>query len=153
MPAATSQAVIAALAGAVAGAPLGLVVYEAVRPHDAFGRTMAANLAARGLAMPSLAAYPALGSQRRRLADAGLRAGQRVATVGAIWERWVEQREKGRVARCEMLDEVEEWRLLAAHYCVAWGWRDGEGEDGEGDGGGGIFGRAWAELESESADE
>lgn len=21
-----------------------------------------------------------------------------------------------------MLDEMEEWRLLASHYCLAWGW-------------------------------
>jgi len=33
-----------------------------------------------------------------------------------------------------MLDEVEEWRMLARHYCVCWGWRDGDDEEtGKGD--------------------
>jgi [phosphatase 2A protein]-leucine-carboxy methyltransferase len=43
------------------------------------------------------------------------------------------------------LDEVEEWELLARHYCVAWGWK----ELVEDDGGGakGCFGRAWGEVE------
>jgi len=146
--------VLRTLGSALAGAPLGVVIYEAVRPHDAFGRTMVANLAARGLAMPGLAAHPSLQSQRRRLADAGFGGGQRVAAVDWLWEAWVAREEKGRVARCEMLDEVEEWRLLAGHYCVAWGWRDAvEGAGGERDGGGGLFGQAWAELEGESGDE
>ena len=26
-----------------------------------------------------------------------------------------------RAERAEMLDELEEWRLIQAHYCVAWG--------------------------------
>jgi [phosphatase 2A protein]-leucine-carboxy methyltransferase len=45
--------------------------------------------------------------------------------VDFIWENWIDEREKERVARVEMLDEVEEWRMLARHYCVAWGWRLG----------------------------
>jgi len=38
----------------------------------------------------------------------------------------------------EWLDEVEEWKLLASHYCVAWGWRDGEDEK--------VFGEAWKDV-------
>lgn len=53
-----------------------------------------------------------------------------------IWGRWVEEAEKERVAGLEMLDELEEWVLLARHYCIAWGWRDGAGLDG-------VFGGAW----------
>ncbi|KAL8691885.1 MAG: hypothetical protein Q9218_002990 [Villophora microphyllina] len=36
------------------------------------------------------------------------------------------EKERERVGTLEMVDEVEEWRLLAGHYCVAWGWRDGD---------------------------
>lgn len=28
-----------------------------------------------------------------------------------------------RISRLEMLDELEEWRLLARHYCIAWAYR------------------------------
>ena len=31
--------------------------------------------------------------------------------------------EKERVSRLEMLDELEEWELLAAHYTVVWAWQ------------------------------
>ena len=47
--------------------------------------------------------------------------------VDFLFERWLGDAETERVCSVEMLDEVEEWKLLAGHYCVAWGWRDGEG--------------------------
>ncbi len=40
-----------------------------------------------------------------------------------LWEDWITAKEKERVAELEMVDEVEEWRLLAKHYCVVWGSR------------------------------
>jgi [phosphatase 2A protein]-leucine-carboxy methyltransferase len=30
-----------------------------------------------------------------------------------------------RIAKLELLDEMEEWRLLASHYCLAWAWING----------------------------
>ena len=34
-----------------------------------------------------------------------------------------------RVVRLEMFDEIEEWRLIQAHYCVAWGVNQLDGGD------------------------
>ena len=34
-----------------------------------------------------------------------------------------------RVVRLEMFDEIEEWRLIPAHYCVAWGVNQLDGGD------------------------
>ncbi len=66
----------------------------------------------------------------------GFEGGQGAVDVDFVWERWVQEEEKERVGRLEMLDEVEEWRLLGRHYCVGWGWRenriDREGENGKG---------------------
>ncbi|TKX27009.1 leucine carboxyl methyltransferase [Elsinoe australis] len=66
---------------------------------------------------------------------------------------WITPQERERVERLEWLDEVEEWKLLASHYCVAWGWRDGSVDQmsEEGDGGGGgtkdeVFSRAWGDI-------
>jgi [phosphatase 2A protein]-leucine-carboxy methyltransferase len=128
---------------------LGVVIYEPIQPHDAFGRMMVSNLAARGISMPTLEAYPTEADQQARLRGAGFDE-VRCRTVDSIWDKWVSAREKERVDRLEGgLDEVEEWRLLAGHYVVAWGWRtggggmdlevDGQGEvgrDGDGDGDG-----------------
>ncbi|OAA68070.1 saga-like transcriptional regulatory complex subunit [Niveomyces insectorum RCEF 264] len=124
----------AGAAADAAGAALGVVLYEPIRPHDPFGRTMVANLAARGIVMPTLAVYPDGTAQEARLRqEAGLaRAGHR--TVDAIWDAWVSAAEKERVNQLDGLDEVEEWILLASHYVVAWGSR------------GSYFDAAWAQL-------
>jgi [phosphatase 2A protein]-leucine-carboxy methyltransferase len=124
--------------------PLGLIIYEPISPHDPFGKTMVSNLAARGIHMPTLEVYPTPADQERRLREAGF-GEVRCQTVDSIWEGWVGQGEKERVDSLEGgLDEVEEWRLLAGHYVVVWGWRGGgmdldvggvKGRDGGGDGG------------------
>ena len=54
------------------------------------------------------------------------------------WREWVGENEKERVGGLEMLDELEELELLLKHYCVAWGWRNGE--DGN------VFSEAWADV-------
>lgn len=115
----------------------GLVIYEPIRPFDAFGKTMVSNLASRGIHMQTLKRYSSLEAQRQRLRLAGFADGQGARDVHQIWESdaWVEARERERVERLEWLDEVEEWKLLASHYCVAWGWR------------GEVFGKAWGGVE------
>jgi [phosphatase 2A protein]-leucine-carboxy methyltransferase len=70
--------------------------------------------------MPTLQQYPEPEDQRQRLRDAGFST-VRAMTIEDIWVKWVEQEEKERLDRLEGLDEVEEWKLLAAHYIVAWG--------------------------------
>ncbi|KAJ5500784.1 Leucine carboxyl methyltransferase eukaryotic [Penicillium expansum] len=105
-------------------APLGLILYEPIRPNDAFGRTMVSNLAARGIQLKTLSRYASLEAQRCRFQDQGFGDGQAAADIEFIWKRWVNEDEKERVAGLEMLDEMEEWQLLARHYCIAWGWRD-----------------------------
>ncbi|KOS41182.1 hypothetical protein ACN38_g7947 [Penicillium nordicum] len=105
-------------------APLGLILYEPIRPNDAFGRTMVSNLAARGIQLKTLPTYASLEAQRGRFQDQGFGDGQAAADIEFIWKRWVKKDEKERVAGLEMLDEMEEWELLARHYCIAWGWRD-----------------------------
>ncbi|KAI9812267.1 MAG: hypothetical protein M1832_000457 [Thelocarpon impressellum] len=127
--------------------PLGLVIYEPINPTDAFGRVMVQNLASRGIVLQTLKKYASLGRQKARLRAAGFGAGQGSADVDFIWEAWIAEAEKERIARLEMLDEVEEWRLLAQHYCVAWGWRDGEGEAGN------VFARWSTDVRAQASDD
>ena len=116
--------------------PLGLVLYEPIRPFDAFGKTMGSNLASRGIHMQTLKRYATLEAQRQRLRLAGLHDGQGARDVYQLWEsnEWIAEAERDRVEKLEWLDEIEEWKLLASHYCVAWGWR------------GDVLGEAWASL-------
>ena len=134
---AEATAVLRWFADRVTGAPsaaLGVVIYEPIRPFDAFGRTMVANLAGRGIEMPTLAAYPDGAAQEARLQqEAGL-ARAKHQTIDRIWRAWVADDEQERVNRLDGLDEVEEWELLASHYVVVWGSR------------GAHFDSAWAQL-------
>ena len=103
-------------------APVGLVLYEPINPNDAFGKVMVSNLAARGIVLQTLRKYGSLEAQAARMQAYGLeRSGG--ADVNTLWEKGVDEAEKERVAGLEMVDEVEEWELLAGHYCVCWGWR------------------------------
>ncbi|TKA23624.1 hypothetical protein B0A50_07458 [Salinomyces thailandicus] len=117
-------------------AALGLVLYEPIRPFDAFGKTMVSNLASRGIHLQTLKRYSSLEAQRQRFRLAGLDSGQGARDVQQLYqdETWVAREERERIERLEWLDEVEEWHLLASHYCVAWGWR------------GAVFGEAWHGL-------
>ncbi|KAI5296104.1 Leucine carboxyl methyltransferase 1 [Ascosphaera acerosa] len=109
-------------------APVALVLYEPINPHDAFGATMVANLASRGITLQTMFTYDTQAKERQRLAGAGgLTSGQGTGDIDFLWQRWVSAEEKERIARIEMLDELEEWRLLAQHYCVTWGWREPDG--------------------------
>jgi len=116
--------------------PTALVVYEPIRPFDAFGKTMVSNLASRGIHMQTLKRYSSLDAQRQRLRLAGFDK-QGARDVHQLWEsdQWISESERERIEKLEWLDEVEEWKLLASHYCVAWGWK------------GALFDQAWAELE------
>lgn len=108
-------------------ANLATVIYEPIRPHDAFGQVMVSNLAARRIRMPTLSIYREPGDQADRLRAAGFDA-VRHMSIGDIWSAWVGTDEKERLDEVEGLDEVEEWQLLAAHYIVVWGSRgDGFG--------------------------
>ena len=103
-------------------ADVGIVLYEPVKPDDPFGKMMVSNLAARRIRMPTLEMYKQPDDQASRLRDAGFEFANAV-TVDEIYETWISDEERERVDRLEGLDEVEEWKLLAGHYAVAWGWR------------------------------
>ncbi|KAG0137960.1 S-adenosyl-L-methionine-dependent methyltransferase [Tuber indicum] len=103
---------------------VGIILYEPIGGDDAFGRVMIQNLAARGIVLKTLKKYSSLERQIERLRVMGFVDGQLAVSVKGIHDGWVSPRERGRIAGLEMLDEVEEWDMLAAHYCVAWGWRD-----------------------------
>lgn len=102
--------------------PLGVVLYEPFNPFDSFGKVMVSNLAARGIVLQTLQKYHSLEVQKARLRKHGF-SGTSAADVNFLWEHWISAQEKERVATLEMVDEIEEWRLLAQHYCVAWAWR------------------------------
>ena len=99
---------------------------------------MISNLQNRNIHLHTLNACPELGDQRARIQGYVFNDGARVADTNTIWRKWINEEEKERIAGLEFLDELEELEMLLRHYCVAWGWRDGEGD---------VFSKAWADVE------
>jgi len=69
-----------------------------------------------------LSAYPTLEKEMIRLKECGFIAGQGAVDISSAHDLWMGREELRRIAKLELLDEMEEWRLLASHYCLAWGW-------------------------------
>ncbi|KAJ3181713.1 carboxy methyl transferase for protein phosphatase 2A [Geranomyces variabilis] len=100
------------------------VVYEQIHPDDKFGQTMLQNLRMRGIELPGLTRWPDLDAQRRRFKECGWGDRCDAVDLNHYWDT-VPVEEKERIAGLEIFDEIEEWMLLSAHYCVAWGAKDG----------------------------
>lgn len=83
----------------------------------------------RGINLKTLTAYPTLQKEALRLKECGFGAGQDAIDINFAHDQWMGKEELRRIAKLELLDEMEEWRLLASHYCIAWGWRTSEGTD------------------------
>jgi [phosphatase 2A protein]-leucine-carboxy methyltransferase len=79
--------------------------------------------------LKTLSAYPTLQKQTLRLKDCGFTSGQDAIDINIAHDRWMGKDELGRIAKLELLDEMEEWQLLAAHYCITWGWKIARGRD------------------------
>lgn len=123
---------------------VGLVIYEPIGGDDAFGKVMIQNLAARGIVLKTLKKYSSLTRQKGRLRILGFDRGQSACDVDFIHDCWISDGERERIDRLEMMDEREEWVLLARHYCVAWGWK----EDGDGE----VF-RGWKDFDLQTINE
>ncbi|KAF9899330.1 hypothetical protein BX616_003094 [Lobosporangium transversale] len=94
------------------------VLYEQINPTDAFGAMMLRNLHARQIELPGIHAYPSLKSQEERFLSRGWLAAKAVS-MNTLHDS-IPETELRRISNLEIFDEVEEWQLLAGHYCVAW---------------------------------
>lgn len=97
------------------------IIYEPMALDDAFGETMAYNLRLRGINLQSFQQYPDLRSRKQFFEDMGLEVSVTdLAQVGGYCgsNPWFGVADQRRVARLEMIDEVEEIRLLLQHYCL-----------------------------------
>ncbi|KAI5205367.1 leucine carboxyl methyltransferase [Aureobasidium subglaciale] len=140
VPPTTATQILSYFTSQIPSAPLATILYEPIRPYDSFGKTMITNLASRGIELQTVKRYYSLAAQRDRLKKAGFVTGQGARDVEQIYygHEWVSATERERVERLEWLDEVEEWKLLASHYCVAWAWRDPESAT--------VFSDAWRDV-------
>eukprot|EP00802_Teleaulax_amphioxeia_P030225 Tamp_32692.p1 GENE.Tamp_32692~~Tamp_32692.p1 ORF type:complete len:164 (+),score=36.59 Tamp_32692:154-645(+) len=98
------------------------LTYEQINPHDAFGGMMVTNIAARGCGLKSIHAFPDIDTQCRRYLERGWQRCEG-KTMLHMFDA-TNSDELRRVARVEWFDEVEEWQLIQAHYCIMFATKD-----------------------------
>ncbi|GLC52824.1 hypothetical protein PLESTB_000672500 [Pleodorina starrii] len=100
-----------------------MAIYEQIRPDDAFGRQMVSNLEMRGCPLKGLPATPTLAAHCARLRDAGWGWAD-ARDMDSLYRTFLDPRDKARVERLEIFDELEEWHMIQEHYCIALGRND-----------------------------
>lgn len=111
----------AVLAWAARKFPTGAVItYDPTRPHDAFGRQMLVNLQARGCPFRSIAAAADPEQHAARLRQCGW-ARAECCDMNTVYRGVLDPHSRRAAERLELLDEVEEWHLMLAHYVLALG--------------------------------
>ena len=93
------------------------VTYEQILPDDPFGAMMVRNIAARGCPLRSIADYPSLESLKTRYERLGWTE-TTVRDMNDVYYNFLAEDEVKRIECLEIFDELEEWHLIQAHYCV-----------------------------------
>jgi tRNA wybutosine-synthesizing protein 4 len=97
-----------------------VVIYDPIAQYDAFGQVMERHLVSAGMAATSLLQTRTLQHQLDKLTECGFE----IAVGSDMWSAYHtvltdEQRIKANM--CEVLDELEEWKMLMQHYCLVVG--------------------------------
>ncbi|ORE06106.1 leucine carboxyl methyltransferase [Rhizopus microsporus var. microsporus] len=98
------------------------VLYEQIKPDDAFGKMMIKNLKSRDIDLKGIYQFPELEDQKRRFIDYGWQDATAI-DINTVHDKCISKEELTRIAKIEILDELEEWRMLSAHYCIAWAYK------------------------------
>jgi len=118
------------------------VLYEQILPDDAFGRVMMANIKARGCDLLSIHDFPSVEAQMKRFTDHQFEMAQ-CWDMNDVYYKFLDPAERttcvsrslivctlvappsthslcrvSRRERLEIFDELEEFHMLQAHYCV-----------------------------------
>ncbi|GLE02354.1 hypothetical protein PINS_up011192 [Pythium insidiosum] len=93
------------------------LLYEQILPDDAFGRVMMDNIKARGCDLLSIRDYPTIEAQLERFRSSHFSMAQ-CWDMNDVYYKFLDATERAKREKLEIFDEVEEFHLLQAHYCV-----------------------------------
>ncbi|KAK9831066.1 hypothetical protein WJX74_001902 [Apatococcus lobatus] len=101
------------------------VLYEQIKPHDAFGQQMMTNLQSRGCPLLGIYGTPDLQAHEQRFVQNGWHTAC-ARDMNAIYNKHTDPEDRQRIERLEMLDEFEEWTLIQGHYCIVIATKDSQ---------------------------
>nr|XP_051678421.1 tRNA wybutosine-synthesizing protein 4 [Oryctolagus cuniculus] len=93
------------------------VIYEQMRPEDAFGQFMLQHFRQLNSPLHGLDRFPDVEAQRDRFLHAGWTACSAV-DMNEFYQRFLPAQERQRMENLEPFDEFEEWHLKCAHYFI-----------------------------------
>ncbi|OLY80632.1 Leucine carboxyl methyltransferase 1 [Smittium mucronatum] len=92
--------------------------YDHIEPFDRFGEQMIYNLGSIGIDLKSISTYHSVKSQQDRFLDPCRKwTFSRSVDLWQFYSTFVPVPEKSRMSKLEMLDELEELKILLSHYC------------------------------------
>ncbi|RKP14136.1 hypothetical protein BJ684DRAFT_15529 [Piptocephalis cylindrospora] len=102
------------------------LLYDPISPGDPFGSMMIHNLRDRGIELPGALSHPGKSEIIDRFIKYQWSGSPTALRIDEIYEKHLSDKERARMAKLEMLDEMEEFRLLCSHYLVSWAYRGPE---------------------------
>eukprot|EP00915_Cephaloidophora_sp_WS-2016_P001207 GHVH01001670.1.p1 GENE.GHVH01001670.1~~GHVH01001670.1.p1 ORF type:complete len:313 (+),score=53.03 GHVH01001670.1:433-1371(+) len=100
-----------------------VVLYEQIHPTDPFGRQMCDHLKRMGCQLKSVHKYPDPSSIVARLKSLGWDETELdcARDMNYIYDKCLDMSDILRIQKIELFDELEEWRLIQAHYAITVG--------------------------------
>ncbi|XP_004861735.1 tRNA wybutosine-synthesizing protein 4 [Heterocephalus glaber] len=93
------------------------VIYEQMKPQDAFGQVMLQHFQQLNSPLHGLDLFPDVEAQRRRFLQAGWTA-CRAMDMNEFYRCFLPAEERQRMEYLEPFDEFEEWHLKCSHYFI-----------------------------------
>ncbi|KAI5957100.1 PPM1 [Candida jiufengensis] len=111
------------------------LIFEPMSLKDSFGSTMNQNLMGRGINLQTFDEYPDLESRTKFLKESCKLSNIRMTDLSNVAgyskksEPWIGAEELKRINSLELIDEIEEIKLLLEHYCLCYGEAQGSSKN------------------------
>lgn len=92
--------------------------YDMVHPEDTYGQMMRRNLRQAGFLLPGFESCPTPEAQCERFLSHSGWTEAHSQDMLFIYQNILDEVDKDRVSHLEIMDEVEEWNMLMAHYTL-----------------------------------